>query len=255
MDDSRDPAQGLPDQRLTVITGGGRGIGAATARRLAADGHDIVLTYRADRSKAESTASRVRDLGRRALAVEGDVADPTDVARIFDAAATLGPLTGLVNNAGVTGRLTAFLDADPAVMRRVLDVNVWGTLLCAQRAARDMAGRGGAIVNVSSGAATTGSPGEYIHYAASKGAVDTLTKGLATELGPLGIRVNAVSPGRIWTDMHAEMGDPDRPAKIAGIAPLRRAGHPEEIAAAIAWLLSDDASYTTGANLRVAGGL
>jgi NAD(P)-dependent dehydrogenase (short-subunit alcohol dehydrogenase family) len=239
-----------------VITGGGRGIGAATARRLAADGHDIVLTYRADRSRAEQTASAVRELGRRALAVEGDVADPADVARIFDAAAGLGPLTGLVNNAGVTGRLTAFLDADPAVMRRILDVNVWGTLLCAQRAARDMAAHGGgAIVNVSSGAATTGSPGEYVHYAASKGAVDTLTKGLASELGPLGIRVNAVSPGRIWTDMHAEMGDPDRPAKIAGIAPLRRAGQPEEIAAAIAWLLSDEASYTTGANLRVAGGL
>ncbi len=242
-------------QRVTVVTGGGRGIGAATALRLAADGHDVVLAVRVALDRAEAVAAQVRAAGRQAVVVAADVADETDVDRVFDAAAVLGPVTGLVNNAGVTGPLTAFLDADTATMRRVIDVNVMGPLLCARRAARDMTGRGGAIVNVSSGAATTGSPGEYVHYAASKGAVDTMTLGLARELGPLGIRVNAVSPGRIWTEMHAAMGDPDRPAKIAEVAPLRRAGEAYEVAAAIAWLLSDDASYTTGANIRVAGGM
>jgi NAD(P)-dependent dehydrogenase (short-subunit alcohol dehydrogenase family) len=242
--------------RVTLVTGGGRGIGAATAARLAADGHHVAIVVQADRDSAERTADLVRAAGRKALVVLADVADEDAVDRAFDTAAeALGPVTGLVNNAAVTGRLGAFVDADTATMRRVLDVNVMGYLLCARRAARDMAGRGGAIVNVSSGAATTGSPGEYIHYAASKGAVDTMTIGLARELGPVGIRVNAVSPGRIWTGMHAAMGDPDRPAKIAGVAPLRRAGEPHEVAAAIAWLLSDEASYTTGANIRVAGGL
>lgn len=243
-------------QRVTVVTGGGRGIGAATALRLAADGHDVLLAVRVAVDRAEAVAAQVRAAGRRAAVVAADVTDEDDVDRVFDtAAATLGPVTGLVNNAGVTGPLTAFLDADTATMRRVIDVNVMGPLLCARRAARDMTGRGGAIVNVSSGAAATGSPGEYVHYAASKGAVDTMTVGLARELGPLGIRVNSVSPGRIWTEMHAAMGDPDRPARIADVAPLRRAGEPHEVAAAIAWLLSDDASYTTGANIRVAGGM
>lgn len=258
MDHPRNTAQGVSDhrRRVTVITGGGRGIGAATAVRLAADGHHVAINFRVDRARAEQTADRVRACGARAIVVAGDVADETDVDRLFDAAAAdLGPVTGLVNNAAVTGRLGAFVDVDIATVRRVLDVNVLGTLLCARRAARDMAEGGGAIVNVSSVAAITGSPGEYIHYAASKGAVDTMTKGLATELGPLGIRVNSVSPGRIWTEMHAAMGDPHRPAKIAGIAPLRRAGEPDEVAAAIAWLLSDDASYVTGTNIRVSGGL
>jgi len=243
-------------RKVTVVTGGGRGIGAATALRLAADGHHVAIAVRADRDRAEQVAAQVRAAGREAVVVLADVSDEDEVDRVFDTAATaLGPVTGLVNNAAVTGPLGAFVDVDTATIRRVMDVNVVGYLLCARRAARDMTGRGGAIVNVSSGAATTGSPGEYIHYAASKGAVDTMTLGLARELGPLGIRVNAVSPGRIWTDMHAAMGDPDRPAKIAGVAPLRRAGEPHEVAAAIAWLLSDEASYTTGANIRVAGGL
>ena len=243
-------------ERITVITGGGRGIGAATALRLAADGHHVVIAVRADRDRAEHTAAQVRAAGRGAVVVLADVTDEDAVDRIFDTAAReLGPVTGLVNNAGITGPLGPLTAVDAATIRRVVDVNVVGYLLCARRAARDMAGRGGAIVNVSSGAATTGSPGEYVHYAASKGAVDTMTLGLAGELGPLGIRVNTVSPGRTWTEMHAAMGDPDRPAKIAAVAPLRRAGEPHEVAAAIAWLLSDDASYTTGANIRVAGGL
>jgi NAD(P)-dependent dehydrogenase (short-subunit alcohol dehydrogenase family) len=248
--------------RVTIVTGAGRGIGAATAVRLAADGHHVAINFRSDHARAEQTADLVRAAGAQAIVVPGDVSDEADVARLFDRAnAELGPVTGLVNNAGVTGRLTSLLDAPTDTIRRVMEVNVVGPLLCARRFARDFAARAaddrgtGAIVNVSSGAATTGSPGEYVHYAASKGAVDTMTVGLAAELGPLGIRVNAVSPGRTRTEMHAAMGDPDRAAKIAGIAPLRRPGEPHEVAAAIAWLLSDDASYTTGANIRVAGGL
>jgi NAD(P)-dependent dehydrogenase (short-subunit alcohol dehydrogenase family) len=184
------------------------------------------------------------------------VSDASDVDRLFDTAkAELGPVTGLVNNAGVTGRLTRLADVSVETIRRVIDVNVVGSLLCARRAARDMAGRGGAIVNVSSLAATLGSPNEHIHYAAAKGAVDSMTIGMAKEFGPLGIRVNAVTPGRTWTEIHAAMGDPDRPAKISDVAPLRRAGMPDEVAAAIVWLLSDAASYTSGANIRITGGL
>lgn len=237
--------------QITVVTGGSRGIGAATCERLAADGHDIVLNYRSDDAAAERVAERVRTAGARCVTVKGDTASEQDVDALFDAAAELGPVTGLVNNAGITGPVGRLVDVDAEGIRRTLDVNVLGVMLCARRAARDMSGRGGAIVNVSSGAATTGGAFEYVHYAASKGAVDTITIGLSKELGPDGIRVNTVSPGVIRTDIHA---DPDRPNRIAKEVPLRRAGDPEEIAAAIAWLLSPDASYTNGANIRVAGG-
>jgi NAD(P)-dependent dehydrogenase (short-subunit alcohol dehydrogenase family) len=241
---------------VTIITGGGRGIGAAVATALAEAGHDVVINYLSARDRAAETADLVRAAGRQAVIVEGDVSVESDVDRLFDvAAAALGPVTGLVNNAGVTGRLTDLADVSIETIRRVIDVNVIGSLLCARRAVREMAGRGGAIVNVSSAAATLGSPNEYIHYAAAKGAVDSMTIGMAKEFGPLGIRVNAVSPGRTWTEIHADMGDPDRPGKIDDIAPLRRAAMPAEVAAAIVWLLSDAASYTTGANIRVAGGL
>ena len=238
---------------VTIVTGGSRGIGAATCVRLAADSHDVVLAYVRDSAAAEATAAAVRDAGARCVTVRADTSAEADVDRLFDAAAELGPVTGLVNNAGVTGPLGRLADARTDDLRRVLDVNVLGYLLCCRRAARDLRS-GGAIVNVSSGAATLGSPGEYVHYAASKAAVDTLTIGLAKELGPEGIRVNAVAPGITNTEMHATMGDPDRPAKAAPQIPLRRPGEPAEIAAAIAWLLSADASYTTGAILRVAGG-
>ncbi|MFF4536626.1 glucose 1-dehydrogenase [Streptomyces aureus] len=241
---------------VTIVTGGSRGIGAATCARLAADGHDVVVGYVRDEEAAERTAAAVREAGPRALAVRVDTSEEAAVERLFDLAADrLGPVTGLVNNAGVTGPLGRLADADPADLRRVVEVNVLGALLCARRAARSMAALGGgAIVNVSSAAATLGSPGEFVHYAASKAAVDALTTGLAKELGPHGIRVNAVAPGMIDTEMHAAMGDPGRAQRAAASIPLRRVGAAEEIAAAIAWLLSPDASYTTGAVLRVSGG-
>ncbi|MFG3496926.1 SDR family NAD(P)-dependent oxidoreductase [Streptomyces sp. NPDC047928] len=241
---------------VTIVTGGSRGIGAATCVRLAREGHDLVLGYVRDEAAADRTADAVRAAGARCATVRADTSAEADVERLFDRAASeFGRVTGLVNNAGVTGPLGRLADARTEVLRRVLDVNVLGYLLCCRRAARDMAAHGsGAIVNVSSAAATLGSPGEYVHYAASKAATDALTVGLAKELGPDGIRVNAVAPGTVKTDMHAAMGDPDRPAKVAARTPLGRAGEPEEIAAAVAWLLSPDASYTTGTVLRVSGG-
>ncbi|MBL3806389.1 SDR family oxidoreductase [Streptomyces sp. BRB081] len=243
---------GTTRQPLTVVTGGSRGIGAAVCARLAADGHDLVVGYRSDRAAAESVAERVRAAGRRALAVAVDTADAASVDALFDEAATLGPVTGLVNNAGTSGPVGRLADADPAGISRALDVNLLGYLLCARRAVRDLsASGGGALVNISSAAATLGSPGEYVHYAAAKAGVDTLTVGLAKEVADEGIRVNCVAPGVIWTGFHA---DPERPAKQGPGIPLGRAGQPEEIAGAVSWLLSPDASYTTGAVLRVAGG-
>ncbi|KUO18049.1 SDR family NAD(P)-dependent oxidoreductase [Streptomyces dysideae] len=241
---------------VTVVTGGSRGIGAATCLRLAADGHDVVVGYVRDAEAAEAVADGVRKAGARCVTVRVDTSVEADVERLFETAERqLGPVTGLVNNAGVTGPLGRLADADTADLRRVVDVNLLGTLLCARRAAQLMTARGsGVIVNVSSAAATLGSPGDYVHYAATKAAVDALTLGLAKELGPDGVRVNAVAPGVIETEMHAAMGDPDRARRMAGTTPLRRPGQAEEIAAAVAWLMSPDASYTTGAVLRVSGG-
>ncbi|WP_155056691.1 SDR family NAD(P)-dependent oxidoreductase [Streptomyces blattellae] len=241
---------------VTVVTGGSRGIGAATCLRLAAEGHDVVVGYVRDAEAAETVADGVRKAGGRSVPVRVDTSVEADVVRLFEVAEDrLGPVTGLVNNAAVTGPLGRFADTDPAVLRRVVDVNLLGPLLCSRRAAQLMTGRGsGVIVNVSSAAATLGSPGEYVHYAATKAAVDALTLGLAKELGPDGIRVNAVAPGVIDTEMHATMGDPDRARRAAATIPLRRPGQAEEIAAAVAWLMSPDASYATGAVLRVSGG-
>ncbi|PWV44366.1 SDR family NAD(P)-dependent oxidoreductase [Nocardiopsis sp. L17-MgMaSL7] len=243
-------------RQVTVVTGGSRGIGAATCVRLARDGHDVVLGYARDEAAALRTAERVRSAGGRCATVRADTSEEAGVERIFDTAvAEFGRVDGLVNNAGVTGPLGAFADVSTEDLRRVVDVNLLGYLLCCRRAVREMSAGGGAIVNVSSAAATLGSPGEYVHYAATKAAVDTLTVGLAKELGPVGVRVNAVSPGVTETDMHAAMGAPDRPVQAASRIPLGRAGRPEEISGAIAWLLSADASYTTGTVLRVAGGM
>ncbi|MFI1966278.1 SDR family oxidoreductase [Streptomyces pathocidini] len=245
---------------VTVVTGGSRGIGAAVAVRLAAAGHRIGIGYERDREAAERTAAAVREAGARCVAVQVDTSADERVEALFDTVgAELGPVTGLVNNAGITGPLGRFADTSPEVMRRVVDVNVTGALLCARRAVREMStrygGSGGAIVNISSGGATLGSPGDYVHYAASKAAVDAMTVGLSKELAAEGIRVNCVQPGMIVTDIHAAMGDPERPWRRADRIPMGRPGEPEEVAGAVAWLLSAEASYTTGAVLRVAGGM
>lgn len=247
-------------QRVTVVTGGSRGIGAATALRLARDGHHVGIGYERDEEAADRTAEAVRAAGGEAVTVQVDTSDAEAVDRLFETVrAALGPVTGLVNNAGVSGPLGRFTETSPEVMRRVVDVNVTGALLCARRALREMStahgGRGGAVVSISSSAATLGSPGEYVHYAASKAAVDAMTVGLAKEFTGEGVRINCVQPGSVLTEMHAAMGDPDRAWKKAEITPARRPGEPEEIADAVAWLLSDEASYASGAVLRVAGGL
>jgi NAD(P)-dependent dehydrogenase (short-subunit alcohol dehydrogenase family) len=240
---------------VTVVTGGSRGIGAATCLRLAAQGHDLVIGYRSDALAAAAVADSVRAAGVRALPVRVDTTVKAEVVALFErAAGELGPVTGLVNNAGVGSRIGPFVDLAEDDLRRVMDVNVIGYVFCAQEAARRMLDRGGAIVNVSSGAATIGSPNEYVHYAASKAAVETLTIGLSKELGRYGIRINTVSPGVIETEFHAGSGEPGRASRVGPDAPLGRAGRPDEVAAAIAWLLGPDASYTTGATLRVAGG-
>lgn len=238
---------------LTVITGGTRGIGAATAVRLAQDGHDLVLSYLSDRDAARAMAARVRASGVRVEVVQADVSAAEQVDALFDTAAGLGQVTGVVNNAGSTLHVGDLADTPVDVVRRVIEVNLTGAVLVARRAVRDLTG-GGAIVNVSSGAATLGSPHEYVHYAAAKAGVDALTVGLAEEVAPRGIRVNGVAPGIVRTGIHAGAGDPDRLERVAGRVPLGRVGEPEEVAAAIVWLLGDSCPYATGATLRVAGG-
>ena len=234
---------------LTLVTGGSRGIGAAICVRLAAEGHDLIVAYRTDAAAAEQVAAAVRALGRSAQTIKVDTASEQSVDEMF--AAIDGQLTGLVNNAGISGGNSRLIDADADGMRLALEVNVLGYLLVARGALRAFRGVG-SIVNISSGAATLGGANRYVHYAASKAAVDGMTIGLAKEVAADGVRVNAVSPGTIYTDFHAE---PDRADQVGPTVPLGRSGQPEEIAGAVAWLLSDDASYTTGANIRVAGGL
>lgn len=242
-----------------LVTGAGRGIGAATTLLLARRGHDIAINYRRDAQAAEALARQVRALGRRAITLPADVADEAAVQAMFRRIDDeLGPLHGLVNNAGIVAMKARLDEMDLARWRRMFDTNVLGTMLCSQLAIRRMSsrhgGRGGAIVNVSSIASVLGSPAMYVDYAASKGAIDSFTIGLARELATEGVRVNAVRPGIIETEIHADSGDPDRAQASAGVIPMQRPGRAEEIAGAIAWLLSDEASYTTGAILDVSGG-
>ncbi|MFI7677027.1 SDR family oxidoreductase [Actinophytocola sp. NPDC049390] len=244
---------------VVIVTGGGRGIGAAVARRLAREGHDVVIGYANDHDAARAVVADVEAAGTQALAVPGEVADEGDVRRLFESAASLGPVTGVVCNAGITGNTPGRLDEqDAATVRRVLDVNVLGVFLCNREAVRRMStrhgGTGGAIVNVSSTAAGRGSPGEWVHYAASKAAVETLTYGLAQEVAAEGVRVNAVAPGTVHTDLHAAAGMPDRATERAPLIPMKRAGEPEEIAEGVVWLLSPAASFVTGATLPISGG-
>lgn len=246
--------------RIALITGSGRGIGAATAVLAARAGYDVCVNYAADADRAEQTAAACRAAGRRAVAVQADVGDPAAVERLFAACdEALGRVDLLINNAAVIGAATRVEDLEAGALRRTFEVNLLGAIWCAQHAIRrmstDRGGPGGAIVNVSSMSATLGSAGEYVHYAASKGALDTFTIGLAKEVGPVGIRVNGVQAGTTDTEIHARSGNPDRPEMVARTAPLGRVAQPEDIAEAILWLASDKASYTTGAILRVSGGL
>jgi NAD(P)-dependent dehydrogenase (short-subunit alcohol dehydrogenase family) len=240
---------------VVVITGGSRGIGAATARLCAAAGWDVVVGYATDRAAAEAVVASCRATGGQGLAVQADVAVEADVVTLFAAADGMGVLTGLVNNAGIVAAAASVRDMTAQRVERMFAVNAVGPFLCAREAVRRMATTGGgAIVNVSSRASTIGSPGQYVDYAASKGAVDTLTIGLAREVAGDGIRVNAVRPGIIDTDIHAAGGDPERAHRLGPSIPLGRPGTADEVAHAIVWLLGDEASYTTGALLDVGGG-
>ena len=244
---------------LPIVTGGVRGIGAATALHLAARGHDLVLGHLSDSAAAGEVVRAAQALGVRAVAVRGDGAADDDVAALFTAAAGLGTVTGLVSAAGITAHLGELADTPVDVVRRVVEVDLVGALLCARRAAQVMStargGAGGAVVTVSSAAATLGSPHEYVHYAAAKAGVDAMTVGLAKELAGEGVRVNAVAPGVVRTGIHAAAGDPDRLERVLPRIPLGRVGEPDEIAPAIGWLLGPEAAYVTGAVVRVAGGL
>ena len=245
--------------RTVLVTGGSRGIGAATARLAAAGGWRVAVNYVANAEAAERLVAEIAAAGGDAFAVRGDVGEEQDVVAMFAAVdARFGRLDALVNNAGIVTPKSRVDGMDAERLLRVMRVNIVGSLLCAREAVRRMStrhgGRGGAIVNLSSVAATLGAPGEYVDYAASKGAIDAFTIGLAREVAAEGIRVNAVRPGIVDTDIHASGGQPGRVAALRGTVPMQREGKAEEIARAILWLLSDDASYTTGAILNASGG-
>ncbi len=246
-----------------LITGASRGIGAAIARLAATRGWDVAVNYTRDADAAERVAADVRAAGRRAVTLQADVADEAQVEAIFGRIDALrsegwGPLAGLVNNAGVVDTACRVDAMQGARLQRMFAINVCGSFYCARQALLRMStrhgGAGGSIVNLSSAAARLGAPGQYVDYAAAKGAIDTFTRGLAQEVATEGVRVNAVRPGIITTDIHASGGEPDRAERMAGNVPMKRAGSAEEVATSVVWLLSDEASYVTGTIIDVTGG-
>ncbi|SAL38802.1 glucose-1-dehydrogenase [Caballeronia terrestris] len=245
--------------KTILITGASRGIGHSTAVLAGALGWSVSVNYATNASAAGQTVAAVQSAGGNAIAIQADVTDETAVIAMFDATReAFGPIDGFVNNAGIVAPGSALADMDLARLKRIFDTNVLGAYLCAREAARHMSrsrgGNGGSIVNISSAAARLGAPNEYVDYAGSKGAIDTLTIGLSKELGPEGVRVNAVRPGLIDTDIHASGGKPDRAAVLGVQTPLGRPGTADEVAESIIWLLSDASSYVTGAIIDVTGG-
>jgi NAD(P)-dependent dehydrogenase (short-subunit alcohol dehydrogenase family) len=244
---------------IAIITGGSRGIGAAATKLLAAHGYDVAINYRSRQAAAEAVAAAAQEHGVRALTVQGDVAKEADVLRLFEAVEEeRGRPSALVNNAGIVGPTGRVEDMEAAGLRALFELNVVGSILCAREAVRRMStrrgGQGGAIVNISSIAARLGSPNTFVPYAATKGAIDSFTRGLARETGPDGIRVNAVAPGMIDTEIHAPLGGSERYPPVVEATPLRRVGTPDEVAQAILWLLSDAASFVTGSVVEIGGG-
>ena len=245
--------------KVVIITGASRGIGAATAELAAARGYAVCVNYRSDKAAADRVVKGIEQQGGRAIAVAADVSSEPAVVALFETAeAQLGPVTALVNNAGILETQMRVEAMDAARLQRIFATNVIGTILCAREAVRRMStrhgGSGGAIVNLSSMAARLGSAGEYVDYAASKGAIDTFTIGLAREVAGEGIRVNAVRPGLIYTEMHASGGEPGRVDRLKESLPMKRGGQPLEVAYAILWLLSEEASYATGTFIDLSGG-
>nr|WP_298721485.1 SDR family oxidoreductase [uncultured Steroidobacter sp.] len=244
--------------QVLIVTGGSRGIGAEIVRGAARRGIAVGFSYQTNEQAAQALEKEITAAGGTAFAVRQDVAAPESARHLIDSVeARLGPISMVVNNAGITGPIGAFVDATPDTLRRTTEVNLLGTMWLAQEAARRWLARGtaGRMVNISSIAATLGAPGEYVHYAATKAGVEALTVGLGKELAPKGIRINAVSPGTVFTDIHAAAGEPNRPARVVSRIPSGRVGEPREIAAAVLWLLSDEASYVTATVLRVSGGI
>lgn len=245
--------------KIAVITGASRGIGASTAIRLAADGYDIAINYLSNDDAAKSIVEKVKKIGVRAISVKADVASETEVEELFQKVEqALGSPSVLINNAGILFKQCRIVDMSAERINQVLKTNVTGCFLCCKEAVKRMStrlgGQGGVIVNVSSAASRIGAGGEYVDYAASKGAIDTLTLGLASEVADEGIRVNCVRPGFIYTDMHSSGGEPNRVDRLKSSLPLKRGGQPEEVAAAISWLVSSESSYTTGSFIEVSGG-
>jgi NAD(P)-dependent dehydrogenase (short-subunit alcohol dehydrogenase family) len=250
----------FPQNRpAAIVTGASRGIGAATARALAAAGYNVAVNFATAQAAATQVVDQLTTLGAQAIAIRGDVSSESDILHLFDAAErALGPVRALVNNAAITGGFARVDSVTSAAIARMLAVNVTGTILCAREAIKRMStrhgGNGGAIVNISSLVTRSGGPGEWVHYAASKGAVNIFTVGLAREVAAEGIRVNAVAPGVIDTELHAANGDPERVARMTPGIPMQRPGTADEVAAGVVWLLSDAASYVNGTILEIGGG-